>query len=267
MFTGCAATGATTEPPAIESTQAAKPPTAIELVQQADPDNLGDGLMYTKISENNRGQYVRVGADKKSKVGKFDSKLWTKTGKSWTEADHVKAQLLAVNVVYQELLSGVSAGGTKKDAAAQAKSLTKVFSKMDQEQNDIGNKLANFYKGPDNANGLQVWADPNLNNFAGYNFYQSKDASRFLNPTVKITTAQSFDVGDNNDSGKAEIDGATVTVQTNFDWKMTKGGKTFKKPTEIVFDVYIMKEEGKIVLHGAGLGGAPSKSKPQEATF
>lgn len=263
LFTGCAATGATTEP-TTQATPAAKPLTAIQLVQKADPDNIGDGLTYTKISKNSLGQYVELGADKKSNLGKFNPKIWTKTGKAWTEADMAAAQLTAVDFVYGGLLSGPAAGGSDQDAATQAKSLAKRYSKHDHNQG-IVSILADLYKGPKSENVFLIWADPKLNNFTGYSFYQSKDTSRFLNPTVKLKKANSYSVGDVLDSEKAAIDGATVTVVANFDWKMTKDGKTFRKPTEIIYDVYLMKEDGKVVPRGANLDGEPAKSTPKEA--
>lgn len=264
LFTGCAATGATSEP-AASSTPAAKPLTPIQLVQKADPDNIGDGLMYTKISKNKLGQYVQLGVDKNSNLGKFAPKIWTKTGKSWTEKDMAAAQLAAVNYVYGDLLSGPAAGGSDQDAAAQAKSLAKQYSKSDQHE--AAKVIPDLYKGPVNENVLLMWADPKLNNFTGYSFYQSKDASRFLNPTVKLKSANSYSAGDLVDSEKAAIDGATVTVVANFDWKMTKDGKTFRKPTEIIYDVYLRKEDGKVSFRGAALDGEPAKGKPKEAKF
>lgn len=270
LFAGCASTGAAT--PAESATTSAsaseKAPTPIELVQETDPDNLGEGLVYTKISKNKAGQYVELGADKKSDFATFDPDLWTSTGKSWTEADMATAQLAAVDFVYGDVLSGPAVGGNREDIAVQIKRISKRMTQSDQDRGGA-KEWASLFEGPVNENGFVVWADPSSNYFSGYKIYQAKDSSRFQNPTVKLTSANSYDKGSFPDSGKskAEIDGATVVVEAHVDLKLTKDGTSYSKPVQVIYEVFFMKDKGGIGVHGAHLTSGPTENEPRTANF
>jgi len=270
LFAGCAATGAATpeESPTTSASASEKVPTPIELVQKTDPDNLGEGLVYTKISKNKAGQYVELGADKESDFATFDPTLWTSTGKSWTEADMAKAQLTAVDFVFVDILSGPAIGGNKEDIAAQMEGFSKRLTKSDQDRGGA-KEWASLFDGPVSENGLVVWAEPSLNYFSGYEIYQAKDSSRFLNPTVKLTSANSYDKGDFLDSSKSEteIDGATVTVEAYVDLKLTKDKTSYSKPVQVTYDVFFMKDKGVIGVHGASLTSGPTENEPMTANF
>jgi hypothetical protein len=267
LFAGCAANpGSAQSPSSAAASGSAKPLTALQIVQKADPDNLGKGLTYTAMSENSDGKYVELGADKKSYLAKYDAKLWTKTGSSWTEKDMAAAQLAAVNFVYGHLFSGPALGGDKADTDKQVTRLTKTFSKWDQDAG-IGEILKGLYQKPVSQNPFLAWSDPVVSNFTGFDFYQSKDSSRFLNATVKLKTANSYDKGDISDSTKAEIDGASVTVVAAFDWKFTQNKKTYVKPTEIEYDVYFIKDKVEVGIHGANLERGEVDAAPKATKF
>ncbi|MDQ0096155.1 hypothetical protein [Paeniglutamicibacter psychrophenolicus] len=266
LLTSCAAVAGTPAPNnASASASAEKTKSPIELVREADPDRIGPGLAYSELSKNAAGPYVRIGVDKDSALGKFDNARWTATGKNWTEADLAQGQLAAVDFVYAELFSGTTVGGNTSDVKAQVTRMTKLFGK-DARKAGIEEQLNGLFEQPVSKNMVVAWTDPATNNFQGYDFYQSKDSSRFMNPQVTIAKASAYDEGSTVDSQKAGIDGATVTVVAKFDWKFSKGKKRFLKPTEIEYDVYLIKTDEGVRIHGVGLQRGEIGAAPEEST-
>ena len=266
LLTSCSAVAGSPAPnDASASASAEKAKSPIELVREADPDRIGPGLAYTEISKNDAGQYVRIGVDEDSALGKFDKARWTATGKNWTETDLAQGQLAAVDFVYAELFSGTAVGGNSSNIKAQVARMSKLFGK-DARKAGIEDQLNGMFEQPVSKNMIVAWADPATNNFQGYDFYQSKNSSRFMNPQVTIAKANAYDEGSTVDSQKAGIDGATVTVVAEFDWKFSKGKKRFLKPTEIEYDVYLIKTDEGVRIHGMGLHRGEIDAAPEESS-
>lgn len=270
LLAGCSAT--TSEaggqaPSANVSESPAKKLSPIEKVREADPDNLGKGLIYKVIAENKQGKYVALGADPKSSLSKFDQDAWSSTGDNWSKSDMAKIQLDAADFFYDTMLSGTAIGGDKSDRNKQADATLKRFNQSGLSQGG-GDEVRGVYEGPDNRNPFTIFADPVEAKFEGYEIYQDAGSSRYLNPVVTLQKAESHNEGDTLEDGTiANINGATVEIAAVFDLKLTKDGKTFTKPTQLSYGVFFAKIGDDIGISGVNILSGDFDNKPTEAAF
>lgn len=267
LLSGCAATNADTQTPEPITASASQKNEAIEQVREANPDHLGEGLVYKQPGKNAQGEYVILGADPDSSLASYEAPKWAAVGEAWSEREMAQLQVQAVDFVYSQILSGPALGGSQADIDRQVEQMSAQFSKLAQGEG-AKQTLATVFAQPIKQNPFLVWSDAKANNFSGYQPYQDAGSSRMLNPMVKIKSAHSYDKGEVLEDGNtAEINGATVNVVARFEWKLTKDGKRYAKPMELEYGVHFSKTEQDTGLHGATLVNGATDAKPKPARF